>query len=199
MTEAANDISSFIRGLSDADPAKRGSAAAEIFRRGSELARSAVQHWLADKELAGCFTIGDSGFPETTVGLAVMPARFESIRTACGSPRLADAPPDEDVLEVELEFPAGVRLDILTSRQPEGSGAIARFLRRFGEGIQQIELFSNNVDRATRILRERFRLMPVFPATRAGAGGTRVNFFLVREPQGRNVLIELVEAGKPHA
>jgi hypothetical protein len=34
---------------------------------------------------------------------------------------------------------------------------------------------------------------PVYRATRAGADGTRVNFFLV-PAQGKKVLIELVEA-----
>ena len=198
MADISNDIAAFIHSLSDADSVKRHSAAMEIFRCGSELAQSATEHWFADKELAGCFAIGDSGVPEMTVGLAVNSNTFEGIRTACGSPRLANVPPDQDVLEFELEFPSGVRLDILTAGRPDGSGAIARFLQKFGEGIQQIELLSNNVDRATLILRTRFGLTPVFPVTRTGADGTRVNFFLVRTPKGRNVLIELVEAGTPH-
>jgi hypothetical protein len=81
----------------------------------------------------------------------------------------------------------------LTSREPEGNGAIARYLQRFGEGIQQIELRCQNVDRATEILRERFGLNPIYPATRPGADGTRVNFFLVSAPKANKVLIELYE------
>ncbi len=64
---------------------------------------------------------------------------------------------------------------------------------KFGEGIQQIEINVTDVDRATEILRIRFALEPVYPATRAGADGTRVNFFLAPAPQGKKVLIELVE------
>ena len=40
-----------------------------------------------------------------------------------------------------------------------------------------------------------FRLTPLYPKTRAGANGTRINFFLVPAPSGKKVLIELVEAG----
>jgi len=49
------------------------------------------------------------------------------------------------------------------------------------------------VDRATQILRDKFGLAPVYPATRAGADGTRVNFFLVSAPGASKVLIELYE------
>jgi methylmalonyl-CoA/ethylmalonyl-CoA epimerase len=86
-----------------------------------------------------------------------------------------------------------VRIDILTTRQPGGAGAIARYLLRFGEGIQQVEINVTDVDRATEILRTRFKLEPVYPATRAGADGTRINFFLAPRPDGGKVLIELVE------
>ena len=57
---------------------------------------------------------------------------------------LADVPPDQDALEFEIEFPTGVRLDILTTREPAGAGAIARFLQKFGEGIQQVEFLVTN-------------------------------------------------------
>jgi hypothetical protein len=33
----------------------------------------------------------------------------------------------------------------------------------------------------------------VYPETRAGANGTRVNFFLAPAAEGRKVLVELVE------
>src|SRR5215831_7587969 len=91
----------------------------------------------------------------------------------------------------------GLSPDVLTSRDSEGNGAIARYLQKFGEGIQQIELRCRNVDRATAILRERFGLSPVYPATRPGADGARVNFFLVSAPKANKVLIELYEPA-PH-
>ena len=190
----SDDIAPLIRSLADADPVRREHAAAELFRRGSELARTLAAKWLADPQLARLFVLDDSHFPETTVGLAVQPQNFDRIRASNGSPRLADVPPDQDAREIELHFHPRVRLDILTSNQPDGSGAIARYLQKFGEGIQQIELLTLDVGRATDILRERFDLEPIYPQTRAGADGTRVNFFLVPAPPGKKVLIEFVEA-----
>jgi hypothetical protein len=57
-----------------------------------------------------------------------------------------------------------------------------------------VEIYVRDVDRATEILRARFGLAPIYPSTRAGADGTRVNFFLATAPDGKKVLIELVEA-----
>ena len=135
-----------------------------------------------------------------TVGIAVLPETFDKIRAANGSPPLADAPADQDVLEFELEFAESgmsyVHLDILTTKAPGGNGAIARFLEKFGEGIQQVEIDVTDVDRATEILRTRFKIEPIYPATRPGANGTRVNFFLVTARNNQKVLVELVEQPK---
>ncbi|HXZ11425.1 MAG TPA: hypothetical protein VEG64_03445 [Candidatus Sulfotelmatobacter sp.] len=191
------DLASFISGLADANSARREAAAAEIFRLGQDLVRDTAEKWLADSQLAAMLEAGKSGFPETTVGVAVQPEMFDRIRLAHGSPQLADVPPDQDAKEFELHLSGDVRLDVLTTKQPGGGGAIARYLQRFGEGIQQIELLARNVDEATRILREKFSLEPVYPQTRAGADGTRVNFFLVPASQGKKVLVELVEAASP--
>jgi hypothetical protein len=119
---------------------------------------------------------------------------FEAIWTANGSPHRANVPPDQDALEFELEMDDAVKVDVLTSREPAGEGAIARYLKKFGAGIQQIELYVRDVDRATGLLREKFSLAPIYPATRAGADGTRVNFFLATTPEGKKLLVELVEA-----
>jgi len=131
------------------------------------------------------------------VGLAVPRESFELIRAANGSPRLSEVPPDQDAEEFELHFPHGVMLDILTTREPGGSGAIARYLARFGGGVQQVEFRCTNVDRATQILKDKFGIASIYPATRPGADGTRVNFFLVTTPNGGKVLIELYELPKP--
>jgi methylmalonyl-CoA/ethylmalonyl-CoA epimerase len=131
--------------------------------------------------------------PPLVLGIAVQPETFEKIRAANGSPRLSDVPPDQDAKEFELHFGEKGDLDILTTREPGGSGAIARYLEKFGEGIQQIELNVTDVDRATEVLRARFGLTPIYPATRPGADGTRVNFFLVSAASGKKWLIELVE------
>ena len=183
-----------IDGMSASDAEARVAAATEIHHIGRALADHAVFPWWSDKELTALL---GGGNPFVTVGLAVLPERFQKIREASGLPRLADVPPDQDAQEFELHLPGGISLDVLTSREPKGNGAIARYLQRFGEGIQQIELRCQNVDRATEILRERFGLNPIYPATRPGADGTRVNFFLVSAPKANKVLIELYELA-PH-
>jgi hypothetical protein len=193
VAETNSEISQYIRGLTEVDSAKRASAAAEIFRRGRDLAESAASGWFADTDLAGRFALDSSGFPDATVGVAVEPATFERIRSANGSPNLAEVPPDQDATEFELHFPGGVRLDILSTRHAGGQGAISRHLQKFGESIQQVEFLAKDVDRATEILRSRFAVAPIYPATRPGADGTRVNFFLVPASDGKKVLIELVE------
>jgi len=103
-------------------------------------------------------------------------------------------PPDQDAREFELHF-SGIALDILTSRDPRGGGAIAKYLEKFGEGVQQVEYRCGNVDRATQIVSEKFSVKPVYPVARPGADGTRINFFLVSSGAG-NVLIEFYELPK---
>jgi hypothetical protein len=193
-TSENSSLARLIQNLSDADPATRKAAAAEIFLRGSELARAATSIWLLDSTLANCFILDERGIPKTTVGLAVKRNNFDRIRTANGSPPLASVPDDQDAEEFELEFADGVRLDVLTTRHAGAGGAIDRFLEKFGEGVQQVELQVNKVDRTTEILRERFGIVPIYPQTRAGADGTRVNFFLIPITEGKKVLIELVES-----
>jgi hypothetical protein len=188
-----SEIAPLIRKLWEANLEQRLTAATVIFTRGTTLTRAATQEWLTHRPLADLLIRRPSGAPEITVGIAVQPNTFARIRSANELPRLADVPPDQDASEFELELPGGVRLDILTTRQPGGPGAIARYLQKFGEGIQQIEIEVTDVDRATEILRTRFALAPIYPATRPGAGGTRVNFFLAPLPEGKKVLIELVE------
>ncbi len=161
-----------------------------------------LKQWIADPEFRelvlphGSKSSAGSGFepPAIVVGIAVAPETFEKIHAANGFPKLADVPPDQDAKEFELHFEEHIELDVLTTHEPAGQGAIARFLAKFGEGIQQVEIYVGEVDRATEILRARFGLAPIYPATRAGADGTRVNFFLATTPEGKKVLIELVEA-----
>jgi hypothetical protein len=189
-----DEMASLIRRLGDADSHQREQAATKIFRQGVELASALVAKWLDDAELAKLFVIGEFHAVESTVGLAVDRENFSRIRAANGSPRLANVPPDQDAEEFELQFNHDVRLDVLTTKDPDGTGAIARFLRKFGEGIQQIELLVRDVGGATEILREKYHLEPIYAKTRAGADGTVVNFFLAPTSQGKKVLIELVEA-----
>jgi len=158
---------------------------------GRAVAGVAVANWWSDEELS---TLLLAPNPVITVGLAVSREAFNRIRIANGTPRLAEVPPDQDAEEFELDFQEGISLDVLTTREPGGDGAIARYLSKFGEGVQQVEFRCTNVDRATEILKEKFKISPVYPAARAGADGTRVNFFLVASPDGGKVLIEVYQA-----
>jgi len=186
----SSPLAQSIADLSATDETKKLAAAGEVYRVGRAAAGSAIAVWWAESELSALL-LGPS--PAITVGLAVHRDTFGRIRIANGTPRLAQVPPDQDAEEFELDFTEGVSLDILTTREPGGSGAIAKYLAKFGEGIQQVEYRCANVDRASQILKEKFKVASVYPETRAGANGTRVNFFLVKSPDGGSVLIELYE------
>lgn len=176
------------------DRATRERAAGEIFAWGRKSAENAIEIWAGDADAGPLLLRDEAGRLRPTVGLAVTPENFERIRAACGSLRLADVPPDQDAREFELHFPGNVALDILTTRDPAGAGAIAKYLERFGEGIQQVEFLVRDVTRITEILKNRFSVAPIYPAARLGADATLVNFFLVSTPGGSKILIELVEA-----
>jgi hypothetical protein len=180
--------------LSSDDPGERAAGARDIYRAGRDLADDASREWRNDSEFAAILVNGDnSNAPDCTVGLAVNPVAFEAIHDANGSPHFADVPPDQDAREFELHFDGGVALDILTTRDPHGQGAIARYLSKFGEGIQQVEYRCRNVDAATALLKKKFSVEPFYPQTRPGADNTRINFFLAKTPDGAKVLIELYE------
>lgn len=167
----------------------RAQAAAEIYRFGRAQAESAVRNWWTNPELVRL-----CGQPPTvTVGLAVRPTTFARIREANGWPQLAAVPPEQDAAEFELHFAGGVLLDVLTTREETGEGAIARFLAKHGEGVQQVEFRCEDVGRAAAILQEQFGVTAIYPAKRAGANGTSVNFFLLTAPDNSKVLIELYE------
>jgi hypothetical protein len=180
-----------IAGLGSGEAPVRESAAAEIYRAGRASAERAAEKWWKDEELAGLLLTPN---PQVTVGLAVARETFAKIRAANSVSSLAEVPSDQDAEEFELQFAGGISVDILTSRAPGGDGAIARFLAKFGEGVQQVEFRCSNVGRATAILKEKFGIAAIYPETRAGADGTRVNFFLVKLPEAGKILIELYES-----
>jgi len=194
----ANTLSSAIIDLAAAEKSARVAGASEIYRRGRIPADRAVLAWWENSELAPLLL---GAKPIVTVGVAVRSETFAKIRAANGQPALADVPPEQDAEEFELHFGNGVELDVLTSKEPDGQGAIARFLARFGEGVQQVEFRCLNVDRAMAILRERFSMAPIYPKGRPGANGSKVNFVLVPVPgaggENAKVLIELYELPKP--
>jgi hypothetical protein len=186
-------IAANIAKLAGADAKEREAAAYALFRLGCTSAEPVLMKWFADPEFRA---LVPRGGVLLTVGLAVQPATFEAIRARFGRPQLAEVPADQDVLEFELSFAHGVRLDVITPRTATGEGAIAKFLARFGEGIQQVECDVRDVSRATEILQQRFQVQPIYPQIRAGANQTRVNFFLVPIADNRKLLIELVESPK---
>ncbi len=179
----------WIAALSWPEDGARAAAARQIYAAGRSRAEQAIQRWRKHDEFAPL--LGKN--PEITVGLAVRPETFAQIRQAHGWPRLAEVPPEQDASEFTLLFEGGVTLDVLTSRHPEGSGAIAKFLLKFGEGLQQVEFRCSDVNRATAILRDQMAVVPVYREARPGADGTRVNFFLADSADGEKVLIELYE------
>jgi hypothetical protein len=172
-------LAAAIANLCSRELSVRTAGASEIYRAGRSLADVPMEVPM------------DS--PTVTVGLAVQSATFAKIREANATPPLANVPPEQDAQEFELHFPTAISLDILTSRDPAGEGALARFLKRFGEGIQQVEYRCVDVNRATAILRENFGVVPVYPQARTGADNTRINFFLAPTDRGGKVLIELYE------
>ena len=116
--------------LSSADPGERAAGARDIYRAGRELADEASREWRNDAEFAALLESAGATSPAVTVGLAVNPLTFEAIRDANGSPHLAEVPPDQDAREFELHFDANVAMDILTTRDPHGQGAISRYLSK---------------------------------------------------------------------
>jgi hypothetical protein len=184
---------SLINDLCSEDELARIIAAEEIRSEGSTAALRIVHAWRQHREVAALLPDPER---HVTVGLAVHPATFRKIHIAVGAPELASVPPDQDAMEFELSFDNGVLLDILTTKDPAGAGALARYLHKFGEGVQQIEFLCKDVDLLTELLKTRFALTPIYPATRAGANHTRINFFLVSEDgkSGREkILLEIFE------
>jgi hypothetical protein len=203
MSDTAG-IARWIQDLAGSDERTKIESAMRLYLAGVGLCTPLLSQWVSDPEFRE-LTLPTRPAGETharsqpssiVVGVAVQPETFQKIRAANNSPRLAQVPADQDALEFELHLNASLEFDILTTREPGGPGAISRYLQKFGEGIQQIEIYVRDVDRATEILRSRFALPPLYPATRAGADGTRVNFFLATAPDAKKVLIELVESAR---
>ncbi len=190
MNFRAASVADLVRSLTSPENDVRNSAAKELYRRGQELAEDAIATWRRDSEIGALIS------KHATVGIAVTPEHFAATRTALGNPHLADVPPEQDAQEFEWNVGDGARLDVLTTREPDGAGAIARFLAKFGEGIQQVEFLTPDIERATEMIRSRLGIAAIYSATRAGADGTRVNFFLASIAGGKKVLIELVETSR---
>src|SRR5579872_837944 len=111
----APEAREFVAGLADPNLQTRAAAAKSFFEAGLQSCRSILDQWLSNSELESLFR-RHAGEPSNnhenlaaTVGIAVAPEAFERIRTANGSPHLADVPPDQDAKEFELHFGERVR------------------------------------------------------------------------------------------
>ncbi|MEK7467335.1 MAG: methylmalonyl-CoA epimerase [Planctomycetota bacterium] len=69
-----------------------------------------------------------------------------------------------------------------------GETSITRFLEKRGEGIHHVCLQVQDVEESTRVLQSN-GCDPVYPASRPGSGGMRVNFLNPKSTRG--VLFEL--------
>lgn len=67
---------------------------------------------------------------------------------------------------------------------------IAKFLAKSGQGLQQLAYRVRDVEATSRALRER-GLTLLYPESRKGTGGTKINFIHPKSAHG--VLVELVE------
>ncbi len=83
------------------------------------------------------------------------------------------------------------RLQLMAPLTPDST--IARFLDRFGPGIQQIAYRVEDVDAVAATLRER-GMRILYDEARRGTAGTRINFVHPKDAGG--VLIELVEPAR---
>jgi hypothetical protein len=199
MTNGTDANAARVTLLAHANPRLRHEAAHELYHAGVALCEPALDEWRTDGEFAELLVRASHEHSpwRMVVGIAVRAATFEDIHKAMGSPKLADVPPDQDAKEFEIHCEDGAELDILTARDSTGTGPIAKFVEKFGEGIQQVEVYVLDVDRATAILHSRFGVVSLYPKPRPGADGTRINFFLAKAPANKKVLVELVQAPTP--
>jgi len=84
--------------------------------------------------------------------------------------------------------PAGPRIQLLAPLRPDS--AIARFLERSGQGVQQVAYTVADVEASAAALRAR-GLRLLYDQPRRGTGGSRINFVHPKDAGG--VLVELVQ------
>ena len=178
----AQEVDRLLRALEDKGAAVRTIAARELYDRGCRLVSGVLHDWQRVKELEGLI------FGPPTVGVAVNQKRFERLRAIWGDLDLAPVPEEHQVNEFTLHE-QGSHLDIITHK---GGGAIAEFLAKHGEGIQQVELWTSDIETAIAVLRK-LNFKPVYEKSRLGSHGTLVNFILAPQSNGKKVLVELVQ------
>jgi methylmalonyl-CoA/ethylmalonyl-CoA epimerase len=94
----------------------------------------------------------------------------------------------EAMMRVPGDGGAGTAVQLLAPAKPDST--IAKFLDRNGPGLQQLAYRVTDVDAASNALKEAgIRL--IYPESRRGTAGSRVNFVHPKDAGG--VLVELVE------
>lgn len=88
--------------------------------------------------------------------------------------------------------PGGGQVQLLAPLSADST--IARFLDRWGPGVQQVAYTVVDIDAACAALRER-GLRLLYDAPRPGTAGSRINFVHPRDAGG--VLVELVQPAGP--
>jgi methylmalonyl-CoA/ethylmalonyl-CoA epimerase len=101
---------------------------------------------------------------------------------------------EQGVREAMLQVGDGAtRIQLLAPISPDS--AIAKFLDRNGQGVQQVAYTVDDVEAVSAELRARgMRLL--YDAPRRGTANSRINF--VHPKDARGVLVELVELAKDH-
>jgi len=127
------------------------------------------------------------------VGVAVpdLDAAIEFYRQAFGMSCVHEEVNEEQgVREAMLAVgdPAGPRIQLLAPLRPDS--AIAKFLERNGQGVQQVAYTVADVEASAAALRAR-GLRLLYDQPRRGTGGSRINFVHPKDAGG--VLVELVE------
>lgn len=187
---SAQDIQRLVSHLAYETSDVRELAAERLYDLGSAIAQEILEAWRKNEQLQRLV------FGPPVVGVAVEPERFSAIRAAWGSPPLAQMPPDQDVEEFEIHV-RHAHLDILRPKRlsADKESVLETFLRKHGEGIQQVELWTSDVDEATAVFKAQHDtdLKLVYSTPRQGANGTRVNFLLFPLRNGRKALVELVQ------
>lgn len=140
-----------------------------------------------------------------SAGVAVNSDHFNEIRRRWGNPDLSNVPADAEVdeFEIEVTLPDGSHrvLDILRDTSTSTKKTIGKHIEKFGEGIQQVEVWTEDIEAASRDILAVIdsgdsSLIRVSPAPHEGANGSQVFFVWVVLEGGKKVLLELVERPK---
>jgi methylmalonyl-CoA/ethylmalonyl-CoA epimerase len=99
----------------------------------------------------------------------------------------------EAMMRVPGDGGAGTAIQLLAPANEQST--IAKFLDRNGPGLQQLAYRVTDVDAASHALKEA-GLRLIYPESRRGTAGSRVNFVHPKDAGG--VLVELVEPAPGH-